>query len=232
MKFSVIIPTHNEGPHISAALRRLREITGSGPMEIIVVDGGSEDNTVEEAKDWCDHVIVQDRPNRGKQFHAGTEKATGDLWLFLLPEVQPPGNWQQALEHSWLSSDAPRTAATVFSVQYGASRSFRFASALANSRVSLQGIGCSEQGFCTTPEKYKQSGGFPEYPILEDYAFSKRLKKVGRLELLSELMWPAARRMRRVGVMRNFFNRRWLELRFKLGGSPDAIWRADQGLPG
>ncbi len=230
MKFSLIIPTYNEAPHISAALKRLREISGEGPLEIIVVDGKSEDDTVAEARDWSDEVVCLDAPNRGAQFHAGVGKATGDLLLFMLPEVQPPGNWQKSLELFWLSGEAEKTAATVFSVDYGASRSFRVASALTNARVAWRGIACAEQGFCTTPEKYEKVGGFPEQPILEDYVFSRRLKKVGGIKLLPEHIWPAARRMRRVGAMNCLLYRRWLEMRLSLGGSPEALWKSYQGF--
>ncbi len=231
MKFSIIIPTHNEGPHISAALKRLREISGKGPIEIILVDGASDDDTVEEARDWSDLVLTLEAPCRGAQLHAGAQKASGDLLFFLLPEVQPPGNWQKSLEHFWLSAESERTAATVFTVDYGASLAFRIASALTNKRASWRGIATSEQGFCTTPEKYRAAGGFPEQHILEDYEFSRRLRGFGRLKLLGEHIWPAARRMRRIGVLKSLLGRRWLEWRYACGGAPEALWRADQGLP-
>ena len=100
MKFSVIIPAWNEGAQIAHGLRRLREISDSAFMELIVVDGGSTDKTAELAGKWADVVEVLPAPNRGAQLHAGAKRATGDLLFFLHADAQPPGNWQERLEQN------------------------------------------------------------------------------------------------------------------------------------
>lgn len=229
MKFSVIVAAWNEGAQIGSALKRLRHISQDSPMEVIVVDGGSADDTAAQARDWADQVITLDAPNRGAQFDAGAKKAAGDLLLFLRADAQPPANWQSALEHFWLSRKAEGTAATAFTVDFGGTFPFRVASMLSNARARLGRAG-GDHGLCTTPEIYRRSGGYPPYPYMEDLAFSERLLGQGRLVLLPERIWPAARRMHQVGALRSELGKCWLGLQYRLGASPERLWRSYHGI--
>lgn len=223
MKFSVIIPTFNEGSQIAASLRRLREISKTSPMEVILVDGNSDDNTVGMARDYVDEMIVMDKPNRGAQLHAGAQRAAGDLLLFLHADAQPPGTWQQALEHFWLSPHKGRAAATVFTVDFGSSLGFRLASAASNWSARWRNQPTGEHGFCTTPEIYRESGGFPPYPIMEDVAFAQKIKNLGSVAVLKERIWPAARRMHSVGPLTCMLENSWRRLRYGLGANPEDL---------
>lgn len=230
MKFSVVIATWNEGAQIASSLKRLRQISQNSPMELIVVDGGSDDKTADLAREWADQVLVQDAPNRGKQLDEGAKKANGDLLFFLRADAQPPGSWQQALEHFWLASHPEKVAATVFSVDYGASFSLKLASRMANSSVGWRGAASGEHGLCTTPEIYREAGGYPPLPYREDIVFCDRLAKKGKIVLLKERIWPAGRRMHRAGALSSALQDAWLGLRFKLGAKPEDLWRSDAGL--
>jgi glycosyltransferase involved in cell wall biosynthesis len=230
MKFSVIVSAWNEGAQISSFLKRLRQISQSSPMELIVVDGGSTDNTAEQAKEWADQVIVLDAPNRGKQLDAGAKKAGGDLLFFLRPDAQPPGNWQQALEHFWLATHVEKVAGTAFAVDYGSAWSLRMASRLSNASVTWRGSISADHGLCTTPDVYREAGGFPPLAFHEDRVFARRLAKLGKIVLLKVKIWPACRRMHRVGAFKTALQDCWLTLRFKLGANPEDLWRRDAGL--
>lgn len=226
MKFSVVIATWNEGAQIGSALKRLRQISQQSPMEVIVVDGGSTDDTAAQARAWADQVLELPAPNRGAQLHAGAQKATGELLFFLRPDSQPPGNWQQALEHFWLASHPRKVAASCFTVDYGAARAFRLAARFVNSMAGARGLATGDHGLCTTPELYRDAGGYPAYAYREDLSFCERLRRLGQLVMLPERIWPAARRMRHQGPVRCLAEHAWLELRYKLGSSPDTLWRA------
>lgn len=220
MKFSVIVATWNEGAQIASSLKRLRQISQSSPMEIVVVDGGSSDGTAAAAGEWADHVISLEKPNRGLQLDTGARKASGDLLFFLRPDAAPPGNWQQVLEHFWLASHSSKVAGTAFTVDYGASRESRLAAGWANWR----GVS-GDHGLCTTPEFYRESGGFPHYAFGEDVVFCQRLRRLGRIVTLRERIWLAGRRLHRTGFFSAVAQDCWLSLRFKLGASPDDLWR-------
>ena len=229
MKFSVIVAAYNEGPQIGSSLKRLRQISQTSPMEVVVVDGGSDDGTVDAAREWADEVLELGKPNRGAQWHAGAEKATGDLLFFLRADAQPPGNWQQALEHYWLATPTEGLAATAFSVSYGAGLGLTALSMWSNARVR-SGLASSDHGLCTTPEIYKAVGGFPAFPILEDMEFSRRLKARGRIALLHERLRPAARHVHSIGPLAYIARRAWLETRYKMGATPEEIFAAAPNL--
>ena len=229
MKFSVVIAACNEGVQIAQSLKRLRQISPS-PMEIILVDGGSDDRPAAIAREWADQIIEHASPNRGAQLDAGARKASGDLLFFLRPDAQPPGNWQQVLEHFWLANHPKKMAATVFSVDYGAGFTFRLAARLSNARVRVRQVAGGDHGLCTTPEIYRDCGGFPHFAYMEDAVFCQRLRARGEIALLKETVWPAARRMHRSGPLAWGLKHLWLSLRFKLGASPDDLWRSYAGL--
>jgi hypothetical protein len=224
VKFSIIVAAHNEGPQIGSALKRLRQISKTSPMELIVVDGGSDDGTVETANDWADNVLQLGKTSRGAQWNAGAEAATGDFLFFLRADAQPPGNWQQALEYFWLATRIDDVAAVGFSVDYGAGMGLRLLSAWSNARVRTGMIG-ADHGVCTTPEIYKAVGGFPPFPELEDLEFSRRLAGRGRVHLLRDVIHAAARRLRSQGPLRYAARRLWLESRYKLGVKPEDLFR-------
>ena len=229
MKFSVIIPSWNEGFHIASSLKRLRQISTQGPLEIIVVDGASEDDTAAQARLHADVVLEHDACNRGAQLHAGACRATGDLLLFLPGDAQLPGSWQQVLEHFWLAPALRGVSATAFTVEFGASRPLRLASALWNASLRWRGRARLEHGLCTTPEIYRQTDGFPPLCCLADIVFSRALRAVGRIEILPDRIWPSASRLHRYGVLGLAGRQAWLELRWRLGASPEALWRRYSG---
>lgn len=180
-------------------------------MEVIVVDGGSDDDTVAEARPWADEILTQAQANRGAQLHAGASRAGGDLLFFLPPDAQPPGNWQQALERFWLQAHGETVAGTAFSVDYGGGFSFRVASRVHNAAARWGGRAVCDQGLCTTPELYRASGGFPPMDGVDDLLFCARLRGLGRLAVLPERIWAAARPMRRTGAWAALFRRAWRE---------------------
>lgn len=213
MKFSVVVAARNEGSQIAAALKRLRHISQTSPMELFVVDGASDDATAEIARDWADEVIEHPSADRGALWNAGAAKATGELFFFLRADAHPPDQWQQVLERFWLSTPVEQAAATAFSVDYGADWPMRALSAWSNARAR-RGVVTADHGLCTTPEVFKAVGGFPEGP-LEDYGFSRRLSARGRIALLPERIRPAARRIHADGALKYALGRVWGELSYR-----------------
>ena len=212
MKFSVIISVRNEAFNLGATLKRLRQVSTQGPLEIIVVDGGSDDDTAAQARAWADQVVVQAPSCRAERLHLGAQKATGDLFLFLRGDAQLPGCWQQRLERFWLSPRTGEVAATAFSVEFGAGLASRAASFLSNMSVRWRGKALLAHGLCTTAEIYRHSGGFPPLPVLEEIAFCERLRPWGRVVLLPERIQVSAGPLLRHGLVRCVARQAWREM--------------------
>lgn len=211
MKFSVIVAARNESAQIGAAMKRLRHISSASNMELIIVDGASDDGTAEAAREWSDNVIALDSPLRSAQWNAGAQRATGDLLFFLPADVHPPDSWQQALEHFWLSTPVESVAATAFTIEYGAGLPMKLLAAWSNSRVR-SGVATTDHGLCTTPDTFKAVGGFPPVERFEDAAFCRRLAARGRIALLPPRIRPASRRIHADGAASYALKRVWGEL--------------------
>ena len=89
-KLSIIIPVLNEGEGIATALDALADLRALG-TEVIVVDGGSRDATIQRARPRADRVILAPR-GRALQMNAGAEKASGDVLLFLHADTNLPAD--------------------------------------------------------------------------------------------------------------------------------------------
>lgn len=211
MKFSVIVAARNERAQLGAAMKRLRHISSTSPVELIIVDGASDDGTAEAARDWADETIALDSPLRSAQWNAGAAKATGDLLFFLPADVHPPDSWQQALEHFWLSTPTESAAATAFTVEYGAGLPLKLLAGWSNARAA-RGAATTDHGLCTTPEVFKAVGGFPPLERYEDAAFCRRLAAKGSLTLLPNRIRPASRRIHAHGALSYAVGRVWGEL--------------------
>ena len=186
MRFSIIIPTHNEAFHIVSALKRLRQISPAGSVEVIVVDGASTDDTAAQARRWADQVLSHERADQGEQLHLGAQKASGNFLLFLRAGSQLPGGWRTALERFWLSPGHESASAAVFRADFGSSLSGRLAAHLCNASSRWRGRAFLEQGICVPAEIYRHAEGFHPGEGLEDFALCGRLRPLGRLALLPD----------------------------------------------
>ncbi|MDD5657973.1 MAG: hypothetical protein PHF00_12050, partial [Elusimicrobia bacterium] len=86
-----------------------------------------------------------------------------------------------------------------------------------------------DHGLCTTAEIYRQTGGFPQLPCLADLMFCGRLREAGRNAVLPERVRSSANRLHRYGLAGLCARQAWLELSYRLGASPEALWRRHSG---
>ncbi|OIO07159.1 MAG: hypothetical protein AUJ52_10780 [Elusimicrobia bacterium CG1_02_63_36] len=229
MRLSIVVPAWNEGRRIAGTLKRLRATARPDSVEIIVVDGGSKDGTLKFARESADKVIPLGGANRGAQLHKGAREASGELLLFLHADAQLPGDWQAALEAFWNSERSAGSAATVFSVHYGAGFRLAFAALAANLRVSLRNSAYGESGLCVPKSIYEGAGGFPDFPMMEDLALCARLRPLGRIVRLKECIRPAAHDLRRTGPLRSILRRFAYRMRFAFGEDPESLFRRRYG---
>ncbi len=199
---SIIIPTLNEETQISN-WQRLQSLmddrTSSLPCEIIIVDGGSSDNTVTLARSLGLRV-ESCNPGRGAQLNHGARQASGKILLFLHADTELPYGFAKSILHA-LSE--PVTIAGAFRLQiHNGGLLLRFICFWANLRSRLLQLPYGDQALFIRRDDFLQLGGFPETPIMEDFIFIKKARQAGRVTTLPLSVTTSARRWRRLGIIR------------------------------
>jgi rSAM/selenodomain-associated transferase 2 len=169
---SVIIPVLNEAERIESAIDRAWQ---AGADEVIVVDGGSEDDTTQRAGNSRCRVITSAR-GRALQQNAGAKIATGDVLLFLHADTWlAPGAIDQVRSAMQRPSVVGGAFRQIIGARGAAYRVIERGNAL---RVRLFGRAYGDQGIFVRREAFEQLGGFPDVPFLEDLLFMRRVNRL------------------------------------------------------
>ena len=175
---SVVIPTLQEAAHVQAAV--CAALAG-GADEVIVADGGSTDGTTEAAA-AAGARVVHSSAGRASQMNAGAAEARGAVLCFLHADTVLPVGYASAVRAALRE---PGVAATAFRFAVSDTGWRARAIALAGSlRWRLERLPYGDQTICVTAETFEALGGFAEIPALEDYEFSMRLARFGRIRLV------------------------------------------------
>ena len=213
---SIIIPTLNEAAVIQQTLKSLQTIREKG-HEIILADGGSTDETVEQSILLVDQVIVT-RTGRACQMNAGAGKAGGEVLVFLHADTRLPDNSAELITAGL--SDSRRHWGRFDVKLSGPHPSLRLVERLMNLRSRLTHIATGDQALFVRRDLFASLGGFPEIPLMEDIAFSKRLKRTGPPLCLRETVVTSSRRWEEQGILRTIALMWRLRLAYFLGASP------------
>jgi rSAM/selenodomain-associated transferase 2 len=220
-RLSIIIPVLDEAATIADALAALAPYRARG-AEIIVVDGGSRDETVEAARVLADRVLAAPR-GRGSQMNVGAAAAKGDVLLFLHADTRLPG------EADGLVFDAlarTKRAWGRFDVTIaGRSPFLRVVAAMMNLRSRATGIATGDQAMFVTRAAFAQVGGFPDIALMEDIVMSRRLKRLSAPACLGTRVTTSGRRWDRDGVVRTILTMWRLRFAFFLGAEPARLAR-------
>jgi len=214
VKLSIIIPTLNEAEVLSETFDRLKK---EGDTEIIVVDGGSRDQSVEIARKYSDKVYIVP-PGRAGQMNFGARQADGDILLFLHADSVPDeGGIQKAIA----SFSDPTVVGGAFQLQFNTQRfALRLIARFANIRTRMTRVPYGDQGLFILKRTFESLGGFPEVPIMEDVLMAIKMKQSGKIRLLREKIVTSARRWEKEGLFRTTIQNRLLMIGFGLGVSP------------
>jgi rSAM/selenodomain-associated transferase 2 len=215
---SIIIPTLNEADHIASTIDFLRILS---PHEILIVDGGSRDTTLERAH--CADGVIQGPRGRAAQMNAGAAHASGDVLLFLHADCTlEPG----ALEVAWRVLARPGVAACCFQMHVTAAGwLYRMIDTAATTRVRWTGIAYGDQGLAVRREVFERIGGFPPLSFMEDVFISRRLLREGKLLVAPARIFVSDRRWKRVGIVRQTLRNWTLTALAMAGVHPDRLAR-------
>jgi rSAM/selenodomain-associated transferase 2 len=218
---SIIMPVLDEGEGIAVALDALADLRALG-TEVIVVDGGSRDATVQRARLRADHVISSAR-GRAVQMNAGATKASGDVLLFLHADTRLP----PAADHVVLDGLARSGRAWGrFDIRIAGDHPFlAVVGWLMSVRSRLTGIATGDQAIFVRRDAFQAVGGFEQIPLMEDIALSKRLKRISRPHCVAERVVTSGRRWERDGVLATILLMWRLRLAYFLGADPNELAR-------
>ncbi|MBX9777916.1 MAG: TIGR04283 family arsenosugar biosynthesis glycosyltransferase [Xanthobacteraceae bacterium] len=218
-RLSIIMPVLDEGEGIAQALDALAELRTLG-VEVIVVDGGSHDATVPRARLRADHVLTAPR-GRASQMNTGAAKASGDVLLFLHADTQLPPEAERLVLDGLARSDRVwgRFDVTIA----GRHPMLRLVAATMNLRSRISGVATGDQAIFAKRDAFDAAGRFPDIPLMEDIALSKRLKRVSRPLCLRARAVTSGRRWETHGVFRTILLMWRLRLAYFFGADPAAL---------
>ncbi len=233
MHLSVIIPTLDEETELPGAIRSCRR---AGPCEVVVVDGGSRDRTMEIARSLADRTVSAPR-GRATQMNAGAGAAGGDVLLFLHADTTlPEGSASAALA----ALEDPAVVGGAFRIRLAPSPGaggyaraiLRITGRMIGARASLSRSFTGDQAIFLRAETFRSTGGFPEIPLMEDVELSRRMRRAGKTILLAQHVESSGRRWEEWGPLRTILFMWRLRIGYLLGMSPSRCAEAYRGGPG
>ncbi|MCB2228405.1 MAG: TIGR04283 family arsenosugar biosynthesis glycosyltransferase [Desulfarculaceae bacterium] len=180
---------------MGAAVASARSAPGA---EVLVVDGGSRDDTAQRAR-AAGARVIRAAKGRAAQMNAGAIAAGGEILLFLHADsILPPG-WQHEVRRVL---GLPGVAAGAFRFRLDhRPAGLRFIELSVAARCRLAGMPYGDQGLFLTRRVFRWAGGFPELPIMEDCEMIRRLRPLGRVALSPAPVITSARRWQRRGAI-------------------------------
>ena len=214
MKTSIIIPTLNEARYLSETLAQIKQLS---PHEIIISDGGSNDNTLKIASKFTQNLI-KGSAGRALQMNAGAQIATGELLLFLHADSYiERASYQKMLA----AMKKTEVLGGAFSLLIDSDRwALQIINQFANLRSRYLGRAYGDQAFFVKKHVFQEMKGFTEFPICEDLDFYKRLKFLGPVVLLKEEVLTSPRRWINEGIWFTTIRNILIATLFELGFPP------------
>ena len=213
-----VIPVLNEQDRVGSLLQQLRERYPEA--ELVVVDGGSEDLTVATALPLCTHLLIGER-GRAAQMNLGGMACGADYLCFLHADSLP--GVSAARLQAYLGSEPGWGFCRVR--LSGPRPVFRVIEWFMNLRSRLTSVATGDQMLFLRRTEFERTGGFDNIPLMEDVAYSKRLRRLAPPLVIGEPVLSSSRRWEERGVLRTVLSMWALRLAYIAGVSPARLWR-------
>jgi len=217
---SIVIPALNEAAGIETCLATLAPLRPAG-VELILVDGGSEDDTLARATPLVDLALCSP-PGRARQMNLGARAARASRLMFVHADTRLPDAAAARVIEALEASCWGRFDVTI----EGRHRWLPMIAAAMNLRSRLTGIATGDQAMFLRRSTFERIGGFPDQPLMEDIEMSRRLKRQGRPACLSQRVITDGRRWDTEGALRTLFKMWGMRLGYAVGASPHRLAKA------
>lgn len=209
----------NEAGLIREQLQSLQCYRAKG-HELIVIDGGSVDGTLEQVKGLADSCEVS-AVGRSKQMNQGASLASGDILLFLHVDTELPIEADECICAA-LAARGSRWG--WFDVKLSRPRlAFRIVASLMNLRARLTSVSTGDQALFVEKELFQEIGGFPRLPLMEDIAISKLLRRQGRPARPAGRVTTSSRRWEEKGLVSTILLMWRLRFLYFIGVKPQRL---------
>ncbi len=190
----IVIPVFNEAERLATAIRSVRDAG-----QIIIVDGGSSDDSVKIAHRYPGTVVVSSERGRGRQLAKGATLCTLDAMVFLHGDCHlSPGTLERIALALAGGKHWGATSQSIEATEYR----YRVIEKGNAARVRLLGLPYGDQAMFVRTDLYRCVGGFEDVPLMEDVRLAQRLRKHSWPALVKGPVIASARRWRRRGVIR------------------------------
>ncbi|OOZ41487.1 hypothetical protein BOW53_03695 [Solemya pervernicosa gill symbiont] len=218
---SVVIPVLNDAIALHSLLLQLNDQRDE-MVELIVVDGGSSDESVALAHELADRVVVT-RSGRALQMNAGADVARGDILWFIHADTVLPATALVLLHQAINQQSSPEVWGR-FDVSIEPKTALiGVVEKMMNLRSQQTGVATGDQAIFVTTRLFWRVGGYPSIALMEDVALSKRLRQVARPIALHERVVTSGRRWLQRGVVRTILLMWWLRLCYLIGVDPQRL---------
>lgn len=219
-QISIIIPVFNEAEIIEKTLVKL--VNNSG-VELIVIDGGSSDRTVELVKKMGIQVVSSSKQGRANQMNFGASIANGEILIFLHADTQLPEKYPEIVKKILFEN---RAIAGAFKLKIdGTEKSLKLIEKMVNWRSRFLSLPYGDQAIFISKKTFEELDGFLDLPIMEDFEFMQRLKHLGKIEIASSAVTTSDRRWQKLGVWKTTLINQLIILGYYLKISPDRLRR-------
>lgn len=219
MQISIIVPCLNESETLKPALiHLLSTIKGPSQVEIILSDGGSDDDTLNQARQLPVTILNSTR-GRAVQMNNGAAKASGEWLVFLHADTRLPDDWVSiisACRASWGRFDVRLS---------GQHRLFRVIESSINLRSRLTSVATGDQVLFFRRNFFEAIQGFPEIPLMEDIAISKKARKLEPPACIRRTVITSSRRWEKNGIVSTILLMWVMRFAYWIGIKPERLHR-------